>query len=73
MSVTTVQLTTQVRDRLGEMRLHPRESYNDVMLRILEDLSDLDERTLKDINRARSDIRAGRGVPHAEVARRVGL
>jgi len=73
MTVTTVQLTAGVRDKLASMRLHPRESYNDVMLRILEDLADLDDRTLKEIQRARVDIRAGRGIPHAEVARRLGV
>ena len=73
MTVTTVQLTAGVRDKLASMRLHPRESYNDVMLRILEDLADLDDRTLKEIQRARADIRAGRGIPHAEVARRLGV
>jgi predicted transcriptional regulator len=70
---TTIQLTEHVKKHLDRLKLHTRESYNEVIDRILEDFEELSEETKREIGKARKDIAAGRVVSHEEVKRRLGL
>ena len=54
---TTIQIDEDTRDRLAAMKLSARESYNDVIERLLEDLEELDEKTIKEIQKAERDVR----------------
>jgi predicted CopG family antitoxin len=69
----TIRVTGDVRDRLNEMKLHRRESYNDVILRLFEDLTELNEETLKDIQKARKEIDSGKTRTQDEVKIETGL
>jgi predicted transcriptional regulator len=70
---TTIQVSEHVKKHLDRLRLHPRESYDDVIDRVLEDFEELGEETKARIAEAEKDIKAGRVIPHAEVKRRLGL
>jgi predicted transcriptional regulator len=70
---TTIQVSERVKKHLDRLRLHPRESYDDVIDRVLEDFEELGEETKTRIAEAEKDIKAGRVIPHAEVKRRLGL
>jgi predicted CopG family antitoxin len=70
---TTIQITGHVRDKLNEMKLHQRESYNDVIMRLFEDLAELNEETLKDIQEAQKEIGTGKTKTHDEVKKEMGL
>ena len=37
MKITTIQLQEEIREKLEKKKLYPRESYNDVVERMLED------------------------------------
>jgi predicted transcriptional regulator len=73
MAISTIQLSTKVKGTLTGMKLHARESYNDVLERILEDLSELDESTLREIETARRQIKAGRYLTHDQVRDKLRL
>jgi predicted transcriptional regulator len=55
------------------MKLSARESYNDVIERLLEDLEELDEKTVKEIQKAEKDIKAGKFKTHEQVKRELGF
>ena len=55
------------------MKLHPRETYEEVIKRMIEDLSELDERTRKEIEKARKEIESGNFVAHEQLKRDLGL
>jgi hypothetical protein len=58
------------------MKIHPRESYDEALNRLLDmayDPEPLSEETLKKIEEGIADIRAGRGRPFEEVVRERGL
>ena len=73
MATTTVQLSTGMKRTLEKMKLHPRETFNDVLERLLEDLSELDEATKKEIEQARAEIRAGRYLTPDQVRKAMGF
>ena len=37
MTLTTIQLDENIKERLEDKKIHPRESYNSVLKRMLED------------------------------------
>jgi len=55
------------------MKLHPRESYEEVIERILEDLSELNAETKTEIEQALQGIRAGKCRTHDQVRAELGI
>ena len=58
------------------MKIFSRESYNDVvnrLLKIAEDDDTLNQKTIKDLEDAISDVKKGRLVSHKKVKQKHGL
>lgn len=73
---TTIQLDKKTRDRLKELKMHPRESYNKVVERLLvlrTDEGELSEETIRGIERSLEDVKAGRTLSMQEVKRRLKI
>jgi predicted transcriptional regulator len=67
---TTIQLDKKVRDRLRELKIHPKESYNKVVERLLAlrtEEGELSEETIRDIEQSLEDVKAGRTMSMKEV------
>jgi len=64
---TTIQLSREMKGALAGLKLHPRETYEDVLERLLEDLRELNEETKRDIERALREIRAGKYRTHEQL------
>ena len=54
---TTIQVTEEVKAALDRMKIFSRETYNDILERILEDLQELNEETKKEIEIGRASCR----------------
>ncbi len=76
---TTIQLRTETRERLARLRASPRETYDEVLSRLLSLVPEGDDEGLYlqsfrvGLLDAMLDIREGRLVDHAHVKRRLGL
>jgi len=73
---TTIVIQKDLKSRLDEVKLHPRETYNDVIERLLEctvDDEPLSEETLFAIEEGLEDIRKGRTVPMEDVMKELGI
>ncbi|OGI15481.1 hypothetical protein A3K63_01465 [Candidatus Micrarchaeota archaeon RBG_16_49_10] len=74
---TTIQLENDTKDKLAKLRAYPEETYNQVITRLInlseDEMEILDEETLKDIEEAIEDIKAGRVYTHEEMKKRLGL
>lgn len=71
---TTIQLDKNIRDRLKELKIHPRESYNKVVERLLAlrtDEGELSEETIREIELGLEDVKAGRTLSMKEVKQRL--
>ncbi len=74
--VTTIQLQPETKARLDAVKVHPRESYDEALNRLLDaayDQEPLSEETLQKIEEGIADIRAGRCRPFEEVVRELDL
>ncbi len=73
MATTTIQLSQDMKKVLEGMKLHPRETYEEVLERLLEDLQELNEQTKKEIEQAIRDIKAGRYRTHQQLKDELGF
>ena len=79
MASTTIQISTSTRERLTQLKSDPRETYDDLLLKLLALIPEGDEEGRYTeafrvgLLNARLDIRRGRLTNHAEVKKRLGL
>lgn len=77
--ITTIQLAPQTRERLARLKQSPRETYDEILNKLLDLVPTGDEEGpyraafRVGLLNARLDIRAGRTVGHEELKRRLNL
>jgi predicted transcriptional regulator len=72
-TISTIQVKEDTKKTLQSMKLHPRETYEEVIERMIEDLSELGEKTRIEIEEARKDIESGKFVTHEQLKKDLGL
>ncbi len=73
---TTIQIQPVTKERLDELKVHPRESYDSVVNRLIEcaiDDEPLSDETIAALEEAVADIKAGRVYTHEQVKKELGL
>lgn len=70
---TTIQVSEQLLETLRMRKLYDKESYEEVILNLVEDSMELSEETKKSVEKARADIKAGRFYTHEQVKKKLGL
>jgi hypothetical protein len=70
---TTIQINENIRDILNDMKMHPRETYNDVIERILEYFQDLNAQTKKEIKKAIEGFESGMYKSLDQIIKELGL
>ncbi len=75
--VTTIQLEKKTKSKLNKMKIFPKESYDDVVNRLIyvaeDDEGVLSKSTIKDIEEALDDVKKGRLLSHSQVKKKLGL
>jgi predicted transcriptional regulator len=72
-NTTTVQVERKLKARLDTMKIHSRESYNDVLERLLEDLEEIRPADLRRYEEISKQVKAGKYKTHEQVKREMGL
>lgn len=67
---TTIKISSNVKSILDRLKIHERETYNDVISVLLEDNLELNEKTKKEIEER---IRNPRLISHEDAKKRLGL
>jgi predicted transcriptional regulator len=74
---TTIQLEEKIRDRLEGMKSHPRETYSQVIERLIntcgEEEEELSPQTLRNIQQALDDVKHGRVYTTKEAKAKLGI
>jgi predicted transcriptional regulator len=70
---TTIQISDNVKTILDKMKMMKRETYNEVIERMIEDDLELNEKTKIEIEEARKRIKAGKFITQEEVKKEFGL
>lgn len=79
MATTTIQLSKETRERLARLKSNPRETYDELLNKLLALIPEGDEEGRYTqafhvgLLNARLDIKAGRLTPHGDVRKRLGL
>jgi len=75
--VTSIQLNNKTKARLEKIKSFPKESYDDVVNRLLNIAEDdegiLSKHTIKNIEKSLAEIKAGKVVSNENVKKRLGL
>jgi len=75
--VTSIQLANKTKARLEKMKTFSKESYDDVVNRLLNIVEDdegvLSKQTIKNIEKSLAEIKAGKVLSHKDVKRKLGL
>lgn len=71
--VTTIQIKEDIKSILVQMKLFERETYSDVLERLIEDVRELNEETKKEIEAAIKEIESGKYVTHEKLASEMGF
>jgi len=66
---TTIQISDNIKKILDKMKMFERETYNEIIERMIEDDLELNEKTKKEIEEARK----GKSISHEEVKKLLGL
>lgn len=58
--ITSIQLKKSTKNKLDDLKLSEKETYNDVIENLIEDSLELSEKTIEDLKLAEKEIREGK-------------
>lgn len=75
---TSIQIEKEIKEHLDKLKNHPRETYNEVLVRMIhivsqQDNEELSRQTIKNIEKSLAEIKAGKISSHKDVKKRLGL
>lgn len=70
---TTIQISSDLQQELSKRKISDRDTYEEIIWDVLEDTMELSEQTKRDIEEARKEIAAGKGIPLEEAKRKLNL
>ena len=70
---TTIQISKRLQQELLKRKFFKKETYEEIIWDIIEDTTELNEQTKKDIAEARAQIKAGKFHTLAKVKKELGL
>lgn len=71
--VTTIQISTELLEKLQKMKMHNKESYEDLIWDLIEDRMELSEETKKNIVQAEEDYKKGKFHKWEDVKKELGI
>ena len=69
---TTIQISDYVKQVLDKMKIFNRETYNEVIERMIEDDFELNEKTKKEMQEARKRIASGKFLTQEQIEKEMG-
>lgn len=73
---SSILVQRSVKERLDSLKLHPRETYNEIIARLIdcaEESEPLSASTIDAIEKGLRDLKEGKVSPRDEVMRRLGV
>ena len=70
---TTIQVSDNVKQTLDKMKLFERDTYNEILERMIEEDLELNEKTKKEIEDAKKRVKSGKFLTHDQVKKSLGL
>ena len=71
--VTTIQISEELLKHLKKMKLHEKESYEDIILDLIEDRLELSEETKREIEESRKEAKEGKTISLEEIKKKLAI
>jgi predicted transcriptional regulator len=71
--VTTIQISETLQQKLKERKMNDNESYEDVILDLIEDSQELNQETLEMIKKSEQDIKNGKVYSLSQIKKELKL
>jgi len=75
-AATTIYIREDLKDQLNSLKRHPKESYNDVIGRLVNlavDEEPLSEDAIKGLEESLEEIRQGKLIPESKILKKYGV
>jgi predicted transcriptional regulator len=75
-AATTIYIRKDLKGQLDDLKRHPKESYSDVIERLVSvavDDEPLSEEAIQGLEEALKDIKQGRLIPESEIMKKYGV
>ncbi len=73
MQKTTIQLTKATLERLRDFKAHERESYEEVIISLMDEKETLTKEEISDIQEALEEVKQGKTKPIELIAKEFGI
>lgn len=70
---TTIQISEDLQKELRERKIYNKETYEEVIWDLIEDVMEINTQTKKELAQARNEIKTGKSHTLAEVEKELGL
>lgn len=70
---TTIQISKELLGKLQKMKMHSKESYENIIWDLLEDRMELSEETKKSLAQSEKEIREGRVISLEKVKKKLRM
>ncbi len=70
---TTIQISKELLENLKAMKIHEKESYENLIWDLIEDRMELSEETIKDIEESEKQIREGNTISLEEIKKKLEI
>jgi len=67
---TTIQISRQLLEKLAKMKMHEKESYENIIWDLIEDRLELSEETKRNIKTSEAEIKAGKTISLEEIKKK---
>lgn len=71
--VTTIQISDELQQILSKRKLYDRQTYEEVILDLVEDSMEISEETKKELAEARAEVKAGKVHKLSDIKKGLGL
>lgn len=71
--VTTIQISSELKEKLGLRKMSSKDTYEDIIWDLLEDTMELSAETKKNVKEARDEYARGEYVTHEQLKKQLGL
>jgi len=75
-AATTIYIRKDLKGQLDDLKRHPKESYSDVIERLVSvavDDEPLSEEAIRGLEEALEDVKQGRLIPESEIMKKYGV
>jgi hypothetical protein len=70
---TTIKISEQLKKELSKRKIHDRETYEEVIWDLIEDTTEINEETKREIELSRKQIKEGKFKTLSQVRKELGI